>query len=52
MIDFEVLPLGTTQRLKDLEAELEIFRKAESELTDAIADKAALEIKTILESEA
>ena len=49
MSDFEVHPVGTLKRIEDLEFELAIFRKAESELTDAIADKAALEIKINLE---
>ena len=45
MNDFEVLPVGTLKRIEDLEFELAIFREAEKKATDAIADKAALEIK-------
>ena len=45
MTDFEVLPVGTTQRLKDLEAELAIFRKAEKEAEEDVNSWTAREIK-------
>jgi hypothetical protein len=49
MSDFEVLPIGTTQRIKDLEAEVSVLRKAENEVTDAISTGAAIDIKNFVE---
>lgn len=44
MSDFEVLPIGTTQRLKDLETELAIFRKAEKEAEEDVNSWTARDI--------
>ena len=47
-MDFEVLPVGTAQRLNDLETELSILRGAEKEITDAVSVGAAIDIKAAM----
>lgn len=44
MNDFETHPVGTTQRLKDLETELAIFRKAEKKAEDDVNSWTARDI--------
>jgi hypothetical protein len=45
MTDFETHPVGTTQRLKDLEFELAIFRKTEENATYEAVTKVSDDLK-------
>jgi hypothetical protein len=44
MQDFEVLPIGTTQYIKDLELELSLLRKFEDKVTGDVVREVAIDI--------
>jgi hypothetical protein len=51
MKDFEVLPVGTTQYIKDLELELSLLRKFEDRITGDVTHKVAIGIMWMDETE-
>jgi uncharacterized protein YqgV (UPF0045/DUF77 family) len=48
MSDFETHPIGTAQKLRDMETELSILRRAEEIVIDASSANAAADIITAL----
>jgi hypothetical protein len=51
MRDFEVLPTGTTQYIKDLELELSLLRKFEDKVTGDVVREVAIGIMWMDETE-